>query len=552
MHSTTAPPASPWKRRAVLAVTTILAAATAAGCSSDDGGGGGSQREFDASLTTDSPTPTTGVEELTWNLFSGEPPTLDPAQSALESISTVVGNMCEALFRFDSEYGVEPALAESVEQPDDRTYVFTLREGATFWDGSPVTAQDVVFSINRVLDPATASSWAGWAVNFESVTATDERTVTLTLTRPDPLVENYFALPAFTVVKQAFVEQAGDAFGTAGTGVMCTGPYEFTEWSQGQDITLTRYADWWGTETEPLVESVTFTFTTDPSAQIASLRSGETDGQFTIPTSAFEQLGESGNLLFGPSLSPFFMVPLDLAGPAGDPAVRDAVQAAVDYAGIAESVYRGTAEPLRALVPPAAYGYAEETYQEAYDSRPEPTQDLERVASIVEETPAAAEEMVLAYAGPSDEETRAATAIADSANQAGMNIELRPLTAAEFGAVFASAEAREGIDILLVTGYLDFPEPLQYYQYFTTGSFYNFAGYSNPEYDELITEALSTVDDEQRAQLVIEAQQVLSDDDGVIPVATAAISVYYQDSLTGLVPRQNFLYTPWVTELGGE
>lgn len=554
MHSTAATTAaSRGRRSATLAATALLTVVSAAACGNDGGGeGGGDRRQFDAAITTDVPAPTTDVETLTWNLPTGEPPTLDPAQSALENISSVVGNMCEALFRFDREYQAQPALAESVEQTDDTTYVFTLREGATFWDGTPVTAQDVVFSVNRTLDPAVASPWAGWAVNFAGIEATDERTVTLRLNKPDPLAENYFALPAFTVVSQAFAEDAGPAFGSAGTGVMCTGPYQFSAWNQGQSIELTRNDEWWNTETEARVADVTFTFTTDPAAQIASLRSGETDGQWLIPTSAFEQLGESGNLLFGPSLSPFFMVPLDLAGPMGQPEVRDALQSAVDYEGIAESVYRGIASPLRALVPPAAYGYAEDAYQEAYDALPAPTQDLDRVAALVEETPAAAEAMTLAYFAASDEESRAATAIADSANQAGMNIELRPLTPPEFGAVFSSPEAREGIDIFLVTGYLDFPEPLQYYQYFTTGTFYNFAGYSNPVYDELVGQALATADDAARAQLVLQAQQVLLDDDGVIPVATVDVSVYYGDALTGLVPRQNFLYTPWLTELGGE
>jgi peptide/nickel transport system substrate-binding protein len=551
MHSTPATPSS-WKRRSTLAATTLLTVASVAACGGDGDEGTGNQRQFEAEITTEVAAATTEVESLTWNLPTGEPPTLDPAQSALENISTVVGNMCESLMRFDNEYGMQPALAESMEHPDDTTYVFTLREGATFWDGSPVTADDVVYSVNRILDPEVASPWAGWAVNFAGIEATDERTVTLRLAAPDPLAENYFALPSFTVVSQAFAEQAGPAFGTAGTGVMCTGPYQFGAWNQGQSIELTRFDGWWNSDVEPLVGDVTFTFTADPAAQIASLRSGETDGQWSIPTSAFEQLGESGNLLFGPSLSPFFMVPLDLEGPMGQPEVRDALQSAVDYDGIAESVYRGVASPLRALVPPAAYGYAEDTYQAAYDELPEPTQDLDKVASIVAETPAAAEPMTLAYFAASDEETRAATAIADSANQAGMDIELKPLTAPEFGAVFSSAEAREGIDIFLVTGYLDFPEPLQYYQYFTSGTFYNFAGYNNAEYDELVGQALQTVDDEERADLVLQAQQVLSDDDGVIPVATVDVSVYYGDELTGVVPRQNFLYTPWLAELGGE
>ena len=311
MHSTPATTVRSRKRGAMIAAPAFLTAVSVA-ASGGGGGEGGDRRQFDAAVTTEVPAPTTDVDAITWNLPTGEPPILDPAQSAVENISTVVGNMCESLFRFDHDYGLQPALAESVEQTDDRTYVFTLREGVTFWDGTPVTADDVVYSVLRTLDPQVASPWAGWAAAFQSITATDDRTVTLTLTRPDPLAENYFALPAFTVVSQAFAEQAGPAFGTAGAGIMCTGPYEFSSWTQGQSIEITRNDDWWDSGTEVRVGKATFTFTTDPAAQSASLRSGETDGQWHVPTASFEQFGETGSLLFGPSLSPFFIVPMDL------------------------------------------------------------------------------------------------------------------------------------------------------------------------------------------------------------------------------------------------
>ncbi|WP_219417335.1 ABC transporter substrate-binding protein [Pseudonocardia nigra] len=538
------------RRRAVIAAA-LLSAVPLAACSSGAGGSTAGTPAFRAEITTEVAAATTPVENLTWNLATGEPPTLDPAQSALENISSVVGNMCEALFVYDRDYELRPALAEAVEHPDPLTYVFTLREGATFWNGNPVTAEDVVFSITRILDPVLASPWAAWAANLESVTATSENTVTLTLTRPDPLVENFFALPAFAVVERAFTEQAGADFGKAGTGVMCTGPYEFSGWNQGQSIELTRNDDWWNEQAAPKVGSVTFTFTTDPAAQIAALRSGETDGQWIIPTSAFDQLAATGNLLFGESLQTVFISGTDLSGPMGDPAVRAALRAAVDYQGISEAVYRGIAAPLRALVPPSAYGYAEATYQQAYTSLPEPTQNLDRVAELVAQTPRAAEELVLAYFAGSDEESRAATAIADAANQAGMNVQLQPLTAAEFGAAFASPAARQGFDALLSLGYLDFPEPLAYYQFFTTGNFYNFAGWSNPEYDQLIGQALATVDDARRAELVTQAQALILDEGIVIPIVSPATSVYYGPELTGLVPRQSYLYTPWLAELGG-
>ncbi len=551
MHSTPATLTAPRSRGTALAATALLAAATAA-CGGSAGGGGGDQRQFDAEYTSDVPAAATPVEGITWNLPTGEPPILDPAQSAVESISTVVSNMCEGLFTFDEDYGLQPALAESVEHPDDLTYVFTLREGATFWNGNPVTADDVVYSVTRILDPALASPWAAWAVNFESITATAPDEVTLRLTGPDPMVDNFFALPAFTVVERATAEAAGPAFGSAGAGVMCTGAYEFAAWDQGQSIELTRNDDWWNSEAEPLVESVTFTFVTDPSAQVASLRSGETDGQWIVPTAGFDQLSEEGDLLFGESLQNFFISATDLTGPMGDPAVRDALQAAIDYEGISESVYRGTAEHLRAVVPPTAYGYAEDVFQEAYEELPQPAQDLDRVAELVSQTPRASEELVLAYLAAADEDTRAATAIADAANQAGMNVQLRPLTPPEFGALFASPQAREGFDALLSVGYLDYPEPLAYYQFFTTGNFYNFAGWSDPEYDALIGEALGTVDDTERAELVARAQAIILEQDIVIPIVSLPTAVYHGPELTGLAPRETYRYTPWLAALGGE
>ncbi|MDP5183628.1 ABC transporter substrate-binding protein [Blastococcus sp. BMG 814] len=552
MHSTVATPGSPARTRATTVAAALLAVVTAAGCSSDGGGGGGDGRQFDAEITTDVPAATTDVESVTWNLASGEPPILDPAQAALENISNVVANTCESLMTVDENFELQPALAQSLEQPDELTYVFTLREGATFWNGNPVTADDVVFSVTRILDPALASPWAAWASKLESITATAENEVTLKLTAPDPLVEGVFALPAFTVVERAFTEQAGPAFGTAGVGVMCTGPYEFTAWNQGQSIELTRNENWWNEEIDPKVQSVTFTFNTDPAAQVASLRSGETDGQWIIPSSAFEQLAEAGNMLIGQSLQTLFISAIDLTGPMGDPAVAEALAAAIDYQGISEAVYRGTAPPLRALVPPSAWGYAEDVYESAYEELPEPVQDLDRVAELVAQTPAASEEIVLAYLSASDEEARAATAIADAANQAGMNIQLQPLTAPEFGAVFISPEARQGFDALLAVGYLDQPEPLAYYQFFITGSFYNFMGWSNPEYDALIGEALGTLDNTERAELVTQAQSIIHEEGIVLPIVKPATTVYYGPELTGVVPRQSYLYTPWLAVLGGE
>ncbi|GII05905.1 ABC transporter substrate-binding protein [Planobispora takensis] len=541
-------------RPRLTALTAVLAGAcTLAACSAAPGDGGPAAGQATAPvITTSAPAPTKDVDSVTWNLSTGEPATVDPAQAGVESISTIVGNMCEGLFTLGPDYRLQPALATGFTHPDPLTYVISLRKGVKFWDGEPVTAQDVLYSVRRILDPKLGSSWIGWAVNLEGIEATGDDEITVKLKKPDVMVPNFFAMPAFFVVRKDFAEKAGKDFGTAKSGVMCTGPYKYGSWTQGQNVTLSRNDAWWNTGVRPRIKDLRFTFVTDPSAQTAALVSGDVDGQFIVPRAAHEQLAAKGNMLYGTSLSPTFLAVLNPGGALSDPATRQALRALIDYKGVIGSVYRGTAQPLRALVPPAAWGYAQDVFQAEYDKLPEPVQDLEKAKSLVGRSAKAKEKIVLAYLTASEEETRTATAIADAATRAGMTIELRPLTGEQFGAVFAAPQARAGIDLFLVTGYLDFPEPLSYYQFFTSGSFYNFPGYKNTDYDAAISAAMTTEDPAARAREVAKAQALMAEDLINIPIATQYVNVYYGPELTGLVPRQSYLNTPWATTLGGK
>ncbi|NUO96440.1 MAG: ABC transporter substrate-binding protein [Nonomuraea sp.] len=536
-------------RPPALAAVLAVAACTLTACA--NGGTPAARQATPPAFTTSVPAPTKDVETVTWNVPAGEPPTLDPAQSAIESVSTIVANMCEGLFTLGPGYRTEPALATAIDHPDPLSYVIHLREGVTFWDGKQVTPEDVVYSVRRILDPKLGSSWIGWAAHLDTLEITGKHEITLKLKKPDVVVPNFFAMPAFFVVQKAYAEAAGKDFGTAKGGVMCTGPYQPGGWTQGQNITLTRNDAWWNGSVKPKVKNLRFTFVSDPSAQSAALASGDVDGQFNVPRAAHDQLSGKGRLLFAPSLAPTFLAVINQTGALSDPAARQAVQALIDYRGVIGSVYQGTAQPLRALVPPQAWGYAKDVYQAEYDKLPQPAQDLDRAKQLVAGSAKAKEKIVLAYTTAIEEETRIATAIADAATQAGMKIELKPLTAEQFGAVFASAQARAGIDMFLSTGYLDFPEPLAYYQFFTTGNFYNFGGYSDKDYDAAIAQAMVTEDPAARAAEVAKAQTIMAKDLATIPIATQYVNVYYGPALTGLVPRQSYLYTPWAASLGG-
>lgn len=535
-------------RITLAAAGAIAVAALLAGCAGSE-----STPSFDPTVTTEVPAATTPVESVNWNLPLGEPTSLDPAHSALASNSTVIANLCESLQTQTTSGTVEPGLATSVERTDDQTYVITLRSGVTFWDGQPVTVDDVVYSANRILDPALASPWAAWAGAGATIAATGADEVTVTLAQPDPLVQNIFATPAFAVVQKAYAEEAGADFGTASGGVMCTGPYKLDTWSSGADLTVVKNDAWWNTEAELLVKEVTFSFTGDASAVIAGLRSGSLDGSFSVPVSGFESLGTQGNLLFNHSLGTNWISLVNLEGGLADVKTRQALRALIDYEGISQTVFLGAADPLRAVVPPAAWGYAEDVYRAAWDELPAAEQDLTEAKKLLEESSYDGTEIVLAYPTGIEEQEKMATVIADGAKQIGLNISLKPTQLSDYLNLFGGDPAAfDGIDAFFVIGYLDYPEPAIYYTFFTTSSYYNFAHYSNSEFDAVMADAIVELDDTKRAELVTSAQSILGADMVAVPLVTDYVNVFYSSELAGLVPSPSYLYAPWLATLGGK
>ena len=500
-------------------------------------------------LTTSVDAPKGEVASITWNLGNGEPTTIDPAQSTLDSVSTVVGNLCEGLMTFGAGYKIQPALAEKVTQPDDTTYVFDLRPDATFWDGNPVTPEDVIFSIQRTLADATASSWATAFSNLDSIAATGPHQVTLKFKSPTAMFRWYQATPATAVVEKAYAENAGNTFGTATGGIMCTGPYKLASWRSGEDLTISRNDNYWGDE--PLVKQVKFTFDTDAASRTAALLNGDVDGSFSTPVASARRLlnTQQGSLMFGESLSPVFISTF-----VNDPAitmapVRSALHKLIDYQGIANSVYGGAALPIKSLTPPATWGYAENVFQRAYDALPNASQDL---AGARSEVHAAGDvpPMTFAYDNSNAEESKVALSIQSSAKEVGLDIELRSLAPNDYFKIFYDPKAREGLSGYVLTGYLDFPEPLEYDEYSTTGSYYNYTEYDNPAYDKLIKRAEGTLDDTRRAELATRAEALAAADGYNVPLVSPYLNVFVNKRLTGLVPEQRFLYTPWAASLG--
>ncbi|HBS08872.1 MAG TPA: ABC transporter substrate-binding protein, partial [Microbacterium sp.] len=188
----------------------------------------------------------------------------------------------EGLVAIDADGAIQPALAESWSQPDDVTYVYELRDDAMFQDGTPVTADDVVFSLNEARDETTSPGLAYYMTNVESVEKTGDSEVTITLTEPDAaFAKNMSTGGAAFITSKAFWDANDGNIGTASSLLMGTGPYKVTEFAPDSHVTFERTDTWWGDE--PKVKSITVNFIPDESTRLLAAQSGDIDVAFNVP-----------------------------------------------------------------------------------------------------------------------------------------------------------------------------------------------------------------------------------------------------------------------------
>ena len=197
--------------RKILSSAAVLAAAALAlsACAGPNTKADAAKPAVDLSnLATTTPRGTEAVDRVAWNL-PYEPLSLDPMIGYNYAENTVTANLCESLMRLTPELKIEPGLAESVASPDATTLVYKIRAGVTFWDGTPLTADDVAFSLSRQTGDAVAY-FSDYFRNVKSVTATGEREVTVKLGKPDVLFEQGMAMAAGAIVQKKAAEASGN------------------------------------------------------------------------------------------------------------------------------------------------------------------------------------------------------------------------------------------------------------------------------------------------------------------------------------------------------
>lgn len=426
---------------------------------------------------------------------------LDPGNYRNRETETILDNMYDGLFTHDQAMKVIPDLVEHAQQKDDRTYIFTLHKGVKFHSGGELTADDVVFTFERILTPnaigGTSSPRVSLLGPLKEVKALDRYTVEFILSKPWPILEAM--LPFQQVVSKAYVQKVGDAaFATQEDG---TGPFKLVEWRKGDSMVMEKFADYW--KGAPKIDRVVYKVMPENASRVAALLAGDIQIAKDVPIDSLDQVNRSGvaKIMKVNGTRTFFISLNNKRPPFDNVLVRRAANYAINKQLIIDKVLKGTAVPLNGVLSPDAFGF--DKHLPAYNF------DLKKAKALLAqaghpngidvtlETDGSQSEMaqilssLLAKAG-----IRAKVVIGELST-----LKQKWASASNTGDMFLTSWGNASLDpddIIMPTIH--------------TGGRGNSANYSNPKVDQLLDAASVETHPEKRAALFVQAQELIHQD----------------------------------------
>ncbi len=494
------------------------------------------------------------AEELKIAL-SSEPTAADPHYHNLSTNNAFVQHIFEALTATDANQNVGPSLAESWEGVDDNTWVFKLREGVKFSDGSDFNADDVLFTFCRVLNNENnvSGSFAPDVENFASVEVSDPYTVKITTKQVEPLLPEL--LSQIYILSDGILEHGDLSFDPAnGCGVtgewpsvdsfnngsmtIGTGPFVLDDFTKGSKIKMSRNDAYWGEA--PAWEKVELVPVPSAGPRLAGLLAGDYDFIESPAARDVKQLGEEFGYTAKPSSRVIFLQ-MDVArddspfieaeggkNPFQDERVRRAVAHAINREAIVERIMDGFAEPASQFVPSEMFGAQTDPVPLTYD--PEKAKALLAEAGY----PDGFKVTLSATNDRYINDSQVAQAIAQFLTRVGIETDLDAMTRSIF---FSRRSKREFSFSMGGWGSTSGGAASFLRQYVTTGDKErgvggsNYGGWSDPEFDAVILEAIETVDAGKRAVMLQQAGQMALDKLGLIPVHFESTLWAYRDGL---------------------
>ena len=485
------------------------------------------------------------------------PETLDPALNAAVDGGNTLITIEEPLLIIDENNEVKPGQAESYEVSDDGlTWTFHMRDGLKWSDGSDLTAADFEYSFKRLASPDTAAPYAETVVGMidgyqgaignpdeDGNTTTDPdwdalnvhasedgKTLTVQLSYPCSYFDKLASFVATSPVQQATVEANGDAWCTEPDTYVCNGPYMITEWTPSERIVLSKnpyYVGGWDSS-KIVSDTITLLLLEDSSASYAAYNSGEAQLVKDVPTDEIPSLTraeDGGDFYLDEIMGTYYISLNDQEEPFTDVRVRKALSLAIDRDYVANTIMQGIYTPATALVGPGIVDENGYFMDNANGGEPYISDDY---AANLEEA-----KSLLAEAGYPDGE--GFPTITYSANDAGYHIPVAEYVQQAWGdlgitvnidkvewASFLPLRRAGDYDISRNGWSMDYNDPSNMLELFTTNNGNNDGKYANPEFDQVIEDS-RVADKTTHFEKLHEAEDILMNDAACIPVA------YYND-----------------------
>ena len=481
-----------------------------------------------------------------------EPSSIDPHYHNLSPNNSFARHIFDRLVQTNEKQQLGPGLAVSWKPLSDTVWEFKLRQGVKFHDGSPFTADDVLFTFERAPNVEASPSSFGTYTKGKTLTKVDDHTIHITTERPYPLMPNDVA--NINIISKKNGEGAKTADYNSGKAAIGTGPYKFVEWVPGDRLVLAKNPDYWGEKAA--FDNVVIKPINSGPTRVAALLAGDVEMIDLVPTADIARLKTDPKVVLSQGVSNRviylhldhdrddspFVTGTGGKNPLKDVRVRRAISKAINRPAIVEKVMEGIAIPAGQLLPEGFFGVSPNLKAEAYD--PEGAKKLLADAGW-------GGGFGLTLHGPNDRyinDAKIAQAIGQMLARIGIKTKIETMPKS----VYFSRASRGGpnktpeFSFILVgwgagTGEASSPMKSLLHTYDKSRGFgaSNRGRYSNAEVDKIVEDALATVDDAKREALLQKATEIAIDDLGIIPL-------HYQ--VNTWATRPGLAYTPRTDE----
>ena len=518
------------KKRLIVAALAITGAMALAGC----GGGSKSAKKVSGKILT--------IE------MGPEVESIDPALNTTNDGANYLTYLFDNLLRTDKDGKVVPSLAQKYEVSDDGlTWTFHLRDGLKWSDGSDFTANDFVYSWQRMVDPDVAAPYAetvlGMVEGYDEaigkpdekgnqtttpditklrVEAPDDKTFVVHMSHPTPYFDKLATFAALSPVKKDVVEAKPDGWTLDPKTYISTGPFKLAEWKSGSYLMLEKNENYWNKDAVKL-DGIKCLLMQDQNAAFSAYESGDALMIKDIPTQEITTLQKRPDYRLDPQIGTYFIDLNNTLDEFKDAKVRQALSLALDRKYISETITAGTYTPAKGFVPAGVVDWDASAWEDhitdpsVYINVDDYQGNLAKAKELLKEAGhenGAGLPTIVYSTNDQSYHKKIAEYLQQVWGELGVKVEVNIVEWKSF-----TPQRRSGNYQAARDGWvMDYNDPSNILQLTSTGNGNNSSKYSNPEYDALLEKAANEADPQTRFGYFHQAEEMLMRDMGVTPL----------------------------------